>query len=141
MTVRLLPSPDKISSDTKILEQQEKLDAESIPPTLTTTKLGSLSWFCLQYPDFLKFIFQCILSSFVLGFCVLQLGSGGRDGQGKNDALYWGGITSILAWWMPSPGGLTPRNQANVVEGDLNVKNTVTSGAPPSGTDNGATCK
>ncbi|MFB8789049.1 MAG: hypothetical protein U7123_09425 [Potamolinea sp.] len=141
MTVRLLPSPDKISSDKKIADQQYKLDAESIPPTFTTTKLGSFAWFCLQYPDFLKFIFQCILSSFVLGFCVLQLANGGRDGLGKNDALYWGGITSILAWWMPSPGGSTPRNQANVVEGDLNVKNTVTSGAPPSGTDGGATSK
>lgn len=141
MTVRLVSSQEKISSDTKISEQLDNLDTASIPPTFITTKLGSFAWFCLQYPDFLKFIFQCILSSFVLVFCVFQLANGGRDGLGKNDALYWGGITSILAWWMPSPGGSTPRNQANVVEGDLNVKNTVTSGAPPSEKDNGATSK
>lgn len=26
------------------------------------------------------------------------------ESQGSN-AIYWSGITSILAWWMPSPGG------------------------------------
>ncbi|HEY9696923.1 MAG TPA: hypothetical protein V6D10_06655 [Trichocoleus sp.] len=24
--------------------------------------------------------------------------------EDKNQALFWSGITSIIAWWMPSPG-------------------------------------
>lgn len=137
MTVGLLPSSDKAPSETKILAQPDKSEF-AIPSILTTTKLGAFVLFCWQHPDFLKLIFQCIFSSIVLGFCIVQLANGGRDGQGKNDALYWGGITSILAWWMPSPGSPTAKNQANVVAEEMNVKATVTSSVSPSATDHRA---
>lgn len=138
MTIGLLPSSDKKPSDSNISTQQDKLEAAMTPPIFTTSKIGAFALFCWQNPDFLKLIFQCIFSSIVLGFCIVQLANGGRDGQGKNDALYWGGITSILAWWMPSPGSPSAKNQANVVAEEMNVKATVTSNAPASETDNRA---
>lgn len=57
---------------------------------------------------------QFLFSSVVLGFCIYQLFNGGLKKDGSNDSLYWGGLTSIIAWWMPSPGGTRPINQANL---------------------------
>jgi hypothetical protein len=45
-----------------------------------------------------KLIMQAGVSISVLGFCMLQLLS-----NPKSEALYWGGITSTLAYWLPSP--------------------------------------
>lgn len=45
-----------------------------------------------------KLIMQAGVSISVLGFCMLQLLN-----NPKNEALYWGGITSTLAYWLPSP--------------------------------------
>jgi hypothetical protein len=136
MTTGLLPSPDKKTSNSNIETQQSQLEAVTTPASFVNTKIGAFALFCWQHPDFLKLIFQCVFSSIVLGFCIVQLANGGRDGKGTNDALYWGGITSILAWWMPSPGTPTAKNQANVVAEEMNVKATITSSAPPSQTDN-----
>jgi hypothetical protein len=64
----------------------------------------------------LRFTVQVFFSMVVLIFCISQLVSGGKGGDGKNDAIYWGGVTGILALWMPSPSssGSTPVNQANI---------------------------
>jgi hypothetical protein len=48
-----------------------------------------------------KFCMQAIFSTIVLGLCVFQIGSI-RDKE--NIALYWGGLSSVLAYWLPSPG-------------------------------------
>jgi hypothetical protein len=134
MTMKLLPSsPKKKNSDSNF---ETQIEAATTPASFTNSKIGSFALFCWQHPDFLKLIFQCIFSSLVLCFCMFQLSIGGRDGTGTNNALYWGGITSILAWWMPSPGSSNAKNQANVVAEELNVKATVTSADPPSKTDN-----
>lgn len=49
----------------------------------------------------LKFGVQVFFSSVVLGLCIYQLTA--NDASKDNQALYWGGVTAILAWWMPSP--------------------------------------
>ncbi len=46
----------------------------------------------------IKFTVQIVFSTFVLGLCSVQL-----YGGSKNEALYWGGITSIIGYWLPSP--------------------------------------
>jgi hypothetical protein len=44
---------------------------------------------------------QIILSLAILSLCAGKL----IFQENKVEkALYWGGITSVLAWWMPSPG-------------------------------------
>ncbi len=47
---------------------------------------------------------QVFFSTIILGLCVFQIGSA-RDE--KNIALYWGGLSSVLAYWLPSPTGYT----------------------------------
>ncbi|MBW4615864.1 MAG: hypothetical protein KME21_21800 [Desmonostoc vinosum HA7617-LM4] len=47
-----------------------------------------------------KFSIQVLFSAIVLGLCVLQIGLT-RDKE--NIALYWGGLSSVLAYWLPSP--------------------------------------
>jgi hypothetical protein len=49
----------------------------------------------------LRFGVQFLFSATVLFFCIYKLAIA-PENQNSN-ALYWGGITSILAWWMPSP--------------------------------------
>ena len=109
------------------------VNQDSSAPSVTTP-VGELAWFCVQNPDFVKLVFQGTLTVIVLSFCMFQLASSGRDG-GKNDALYWGGITSILAWWMPSPGSSSPRNQTNIEE-NVNIKAPVAANNPPSEIEN-----
>jgi hypothetical protein len=104
--------------------------------TFTTTKVGSFALFCVQHPDLFRFVVQVAFSATVLSFCINQLAVGAKDG--KNDAIYWGGVTSILAWWMPSPGGRSPQNQANIA-GNLTVETPSAAGTPPSTTGSGTT--
>jgi hypothetical protein len=49
-----------------------------------------------------KFIVQVSFSSLVLGFCMFKLIA--PDSSKADQPLYWGGITALLAWWMPAPG-------------------------------------
>jgi hypothetical protein len=51
--------------------------------------------------DALRFVVQVGFSLIVLCFCLLKLG----NSDSQSNALYWGGVTSVLAWWMPTPGG------------------------------------
>ncbi len=51
--------------------------------------------------DSLKFIFQMILTTAIIMLCASQLAS---QTDSSDKAIYWSGITSTLAWWMPSPG-------------------------------------
>lgn len=104
--------------------------------TFITTKVGSFALFCVQHPDLFRFVVQVAFSAIVLSFCINQLAIGAKDG--KNDAIYWGGVTSILAWWMPSPGGRNPQNQANIA-GNLTVETPSAAGTPPSTTGSGTT--
>lgn len=51
--------------------------------------------------DVWRFGVQVFFSSIVLGLCIFKLGSPADD---KNIALYWGGLSGVLAYWLPSPG-------------------------------------
>jgi len=51
-----------------------------------------------------KFGIQVFFSTIVLGLCVFQISSARDD---KNIALYWGGLSGVLAYWLPSPAGQT----------------------------------
>ncbi len=52
-----------------------------------------------QNIDSLRLLVQIGLTFIIVGLCIGKLTV---DKQDK--ALYWGGIMSIVAWWMPSPG-------------------------------------
>lgn len=57
--------------------------------------------FCWRKTESLRFVMQIILSLAILSLCAGKL----IFQENKVEkALYWGGITSVLAWWMPSPG-------------------------------------
>ena len=57
----------------------------------------------MKSQDICRFGVQIVFSSIVLLFCMYKL-TVTPENQGRN-AIYWSGITSVLAWWMPSPGG------------------------------------
>lgn len=64
---------------------------------------------------------QVAFSSIVLCFCLFKL-SNPNDSQ--SNALYWGGVTGVLAWWMPSPGGSSAsRNSTSVRADEVNAVN------------------
>ena len=67
--------------------------------------------FSLKNIHSLRFVFQAAFSTVILFFCLFQLHL--SHANGKNDAIYWGGVTGILALWMPSPSssGTPPANQ------------------------------
>lgn len=50
----------------------------------------------------LKFAMQVILTAAILTLCVGKLTTSDKP---DDKALYWGGITGLIAWWMPSPNG------------------------------------
>ncbi|MEH2328171.1 hypothetical protein [Nostoc sp.] len=52
--------------------------------------------------DVWRFGVQVFFSSIVLGLCIFKLGSPAEED--KNIALYWGGLSGVLAYWLPSPG-------------------------------------
>jgi hypothetical protein len=47
-----------------------------------------------------KFWIQVLFSTIVLSLCAFQLVS--KHSQ-ENQAMYWGGLTGVLAYWLPSP--------------------------------------
>jgi hypothetical protein len=62
--------------------------------------------------DSLRFYVQVGFSTIVLFFCLFKLAN---PSDNQSSALYWGGVTSVLAWWMPSPGGSSPSRNENEV--------------------------
>ena len=68
---------------------------------------------------------QFLFSSIVLLFCMYKLATS-SDNQPSN-ALYWSGITGILAYWMPSPGARrddafsVSANKVNIEKAETNV--------------------
>ncbi|WP_341525721.1 hypothetical protein WKK05_24505 [Nostoc sp. UHCC 0302] len=52
--------------------------------------------------DAWKFGVQVAFSGVVLGLCIFQLVS--KPSNDPNTALYWGGLSSVLAYWLPAPG-------------------------------------
>ncbi|ARV58033.1 hypothetical protein BZZ01_04740 [Nostocales cyanobacterium HT-58-2] len=54
-----------------------------------------------------KLAAQLIFSSFLMGFCSFQL----LKNNPSNEALYWGGISSTIAYWLPSPTDGTKKDE------------------------------
>jgi hypothetical protein len=55
--------------------------------------------FNLRKTESIRLVLQTAISFIILIFCMGQLLT-----RTTNTALYWSGITTIIAWWMPSPG-------------------------------------
>lgn len=68
--------------------------------------------------DTMRFGVQVTFSSIVLFFCLFKLVN---PNDSQSSALYWGGVTSVLAWWMPSPGGSASRNSASIKADEVNA--------------------
>jgi hypothetical protein len=77
---------------------------EPTPPATTDLARAASGYFNLNMPERLRLSMQVVLSLVVLLFCVGQIIAHDLKDDKENIALYWGGITSLLAWWMPSPG-------------------------------------
>lgn len=99
MTTGIFSSPDSLPPEKTSPKPQEQPLSLAIKPSSSKSQLEAFALFCVQYPNFFKFIFQCLLTAVILGFCMIQLT---KDTE-KDNALYWSGITSMMAWWMPSP--------------------------------------
>lgn len=100
MQVGFIPSPDQLQADAASSTPPDKQTGSTTRFLAPRTKVEAFTWFCVQYPNFFKFVFQCLLTAVILGFCMNQLASD----KNEDNALYWSGITSMIAWWMPSPG-------------------------------------
>jgi len=87
----------------------------SIPPSLNSSYEPAINQDSFSFKNIhsLRFLFQAVFSTLILIFCLYQLYI--SKGEGKNDTVYWGGVTGILALWMPSPStsGTPPTNQPN----------------------------
>ena len=99
MTTGIFPSPDHLQPEETSAKQQQQPLSSAVKSASSKSQLEAFALFCVQYPNFFKFIFQCLLTAVILGFCMIQLA---KDTE-KDNALYWSGITSMMAWWMPSP--------------------------------------
>ncbi len=62
----------------------------------------SFDW---QKIDSLTFAFRMGLTLLILVFCLNKLNTAD---PGKESPVYWGAITGLIGWWMPSPGNGKP---------------------------------
>lgn len=69
--------------------------------TNNSESISSEEEFNFRNLDSLRFLMQIIITLFMLGMCW----SGLQTKDESTRALYWGGLTGIIGWWMPSPGG------------------------------------
>lgn len=77
---------------------QQVSDRPIAPVPLAAPPDDFFSW---RRPKSLQLAMQMGLSIAVFLFCAGQIVA--RDMQRQDVSLYWGGIVSVLAWWMPSP--------------------------------------
>ena len=94
-----------------IIAEEPTLSPQS--PNLNNQTTINQDSFSFKNIHSLRFLLQAAFSTVILIFCLSQLYR--SNGNGKNDAIYWGGVTGILALWMPSPSssGTPPTNQPN----------------------------
>jgi hypothetical protein len=83
--------------------------------------------------DTWKFVVQFFFSAVVLSLCVFKLST--TDGKDQSQALYWGGLTGILGYWLPSPTNKRDDDsqQLGVTVANLPASNTGKSGVSNSG--------
>lgn len=80
---------------------QQMSDRPSAPVSLAASPTSPDDFFSWRRPKSLQLAMQMGLSIAVFLFCAGQIVA--RDMQRQDVSLYWGGIVSVLAWWMPSP--------------------------------------
>lgn len=68
--------------------------------------------------EYWKFGVQVFFSTIVIGLCIFKLCTSDAKNE-PNIALYWGGLTGILGYWLPSPNSEERENQKR--EFDLTV--------------------
>lgn len=68
---------------------------------VNATRIVTEQEFNFRNIESLKFVMQIVITLFMLGMCW----SGLQIKDDSTRALYWGGLTGIIGWWMPSPGG------------------------------------
>ncbi len=88
-----VPSSQLSQANTKV---RTIVPANSIPASTPANEE-----FNLRDLDSLKFVMQIIITFFMLMLCWKGL----QHEDDNTRALYWGGLTGIIGWWMPSPGG------------------------------------
>ncbi|OKH36375.1 hypothetical protein NIES2119_17155 [[Phormidium ambiguum] IAM M-71] len=52
--------------------------------------------------EYWKFGVQVFFSTIVIGLCIFKLCTSDAKNE-PNTALYWGGLTGILGYWLPAP--------------------------------------
>ncbi|MDX2240975.1 MAG: hypothetical protein NW224_09850 [Leptolyngbyaceae cyanobacterium bins.302] len=92
------PKTDPLDATLTIVENPISSKSESNSSSFTQ------EIFYWRKTDSLRFVVQITLTLVVLFFCIGKL-TANEDETDK--ALYWGGVMSLMAWWMPSPGGTT----------------------------------
>lgn len=78
---------------------------DRIPDLKTFNDLAGKDLFDWRKVESLRLVVQISLTLMLVTFCLVKLAHSSH--QDSDKALYWGGIMSIVAWWMPSPGSAT----------------------------------
>lgn len=60
-----------------------------------------------------QFYVQFFFSSIFVGFCIFKLSVMPEKGR-VNESLYWGGLLSVISWWLPSPASRLKQNNNTV---------------------------
>lgn len=100
------PKTSQIQSDVPSIASP--VGASSPLPKPEPTTESAPDYFTWRKIESLRFIVQMMLTIVVLMFCVGKLAFDDRD-----KALYWGGVMSLMAWWMPSPGAASTTAKSN----------------------------
>jgi hypothetical protein len=91
------PSPKRTAIEFPLTEHPQHTKPNSPNRPNANSQNPSFPW---HDRETLRMFVQISLTLLILVFCMGKLTANDSD-----KALYWGGITSIIAWWMPSPGG------------------------------------
>jgi len=72
---------------------------QSDPTDSQLTDIPAKDLFDWRQVESLRVAVQISLTFVLLIFCLFKLSDENND-----KALYWGGVMSVVAWWMPTPG-------------------------------------
>ncbi|MBW4633194.1 MAG: hypothetical protein KME30_15240 [Iphinoe sp. HA4291-MV1] len=68
---------------------------------------------------------QVFFSTIVLGLCTFKLVA---DKAPNNQALYWGGLTGVLAYWLPAPTSSKNEEQQFLLRNQYSLNQTSNNG-------------
>lgn len=79
-----------------------------------------------------KFGIQVFFSLIVMGLCVVKLAD--NKTPPEQQALYWGGLTGILGYWLPSPTHNREEQELTLTTGSIISRSNASSQNNGSGT-------